>query len=777
MITRDQYRTLTLFFVLFFILTGISMNGQKKLYDPPVQVWKPIQDKVYLQDSGIRIKTDKSVEAVASFKGNSFAVMDGKLYTIEGNKLHPAKDALPGINRLMEEGGKLWALTGNGLYLFKDEKWKRFDDRDYVDMCMHMGVLHAATMEDIYKLSDGKFVNIKPEGGYNTSDITMIMEDGSQVHADPVRLGPIKRIESYSNTLYVLRPGQLVLLDNTFVNTDFIDWGIWPSKDMRDMLSYGSKLFVSTERGLGMLRGASLFILKGEDGLPYENTTVLKKGFDNDIWIGTTKGAIRMLDGEWQYFAADHWLPGNNVHDIAVGKDEVIVATDAGIGIIKYEPFTLRKKVDYYEQMINDWGFKRMGFIHILYKKDGKWIREISDNDGGHTAPYLAAMSFKYAVTGDEEARREAVDAFKAMLWLERITPIDGYVARAIYSPDGDEDKMSLHGSGGLPAKWHKTKDGKWYWKGDTSSDEIIAHFFSVTIFYELAAEGKDKEMAREHIQRIASYIMDNGWMLIGMDGKPTRWGRWNPEYLLRPYGYQDRGVNGLEALAFMRAAYSVTGDKKYEEGYQQLVKWGYRHNTIRQKNTFPPADIAPWDDDLAYQAYYTLMRYIKDPVDLSAYMRSIARTWEVKRIEHYPLFNFGYGAISGNDCEQDQSAKFLRDYQLDCILYNYRNSYRDDLYIPKGYRSYETGTRPLSPRETQVSRSSRTFMTYDGGSNGNVVREPTDFILFYWMGRYHGMIGAPETTDVKLTSVKPLKKGEHFGAEPYNGPKRPKLY
>ncbi len=484
-----------------------------------------------------------------------------------------------------------------------------------------------------------------------------------------------------------------------------------------------------------------------------------------------------MLDGEWQYFAADHWLPGNNVHDIAVGKDEVIVVTDAGIGIIKYEPFTLRKKVDHYEQMINTWGFKRLGFIHTLYKKDGKWIREISDNDGGHTAPYLAAMSFKYAVTGDEEARREAVDAFKAMLWLERITPIDGYVARAIYSPVGDEDKMSLHGSGGLPAKWHKTKDGKWYWKGDTSSDEIIAHFFSVTIFYELAAEGKDKEMAREHIQRIASYIMDNGWMLIGMDGKPTRWGRWNPEYLLRPYGYHDRGVNGLEALAFMRAAYSVTGDKKYEEGYQQLVKWGYRENTIRQKNTFPPADIAPWDDDLAYQAYYTLMRYIKDPVDLSAYMRSLARTWEVKRIEHYPLYNFGYGAISGNDCEQEQSAKFLRDYQLDCILYNYRNSYRDDLFIPKGYRSYETGTRPLSPRETEVSRSSRTFMTYDGGSNGNVVREPTDFILFYWLGRYHGLIGAPGTTDVKLTSVKPPKKGEHFGAEPYNGPKRPKLY
>lgn len=29
-------------------------------------------------------------------------------------------------------------------------------------------------------------------------------------------------------------------------------------------------------------------------------------------------------------------------------------------------------------------------------------------------------MSFKYAVTGDKKARAEAVEAFKAMLWLEK---------------------------------------------------------------------------------------------------------------------------------------------------------------------------------------------------------------------------------------------------------------------------------------------------------------------------------------------------------------------
>jgi hypothetical protein len=41
-----------------------------------------------------------------------------------------------------------------------------------------------------------------------------------------------------------------------------------------------------------------------------------------------------------------------------------------------------------------------------------------------------------------------------------------------------------------------------------------------------------------------------------------------------------------------------------------------------------------------------------------------------------------------------------------------------------------------------------------DGGSGGNVVREPTEFVRDYWMGRYHGFIQAPVTTDADLTSV-----------------------
>jgi hypothetical protein len=54
-----------------------------------------------------------------------------------------------------------------------------------------------------------------------------------------------------------------------------------------------------------------------------------------------------------------------------------------------------------------------------------------------------------------------------------------------------------MHGSGGYPAEWHDTADGKFEWKGDTSSDELCSHFYAISLFLELAAQGG--EIAPRH--------------------------------------------------------------------------------------------------------------------------------------------------------------------------------------------------------------------------------------------------------------------------------------
>ena len=141
--------------------------------------------------------------------------------------------------------------------------------------------------------------------------------------------------------------------------------------------------------------------------------------------------------------------------------------------------------------------------------------------------------------------------------------------------------------------------------------------------------------------------------------------------------------------------------------------------------------------------------------------------------MEKIPWFNFVYGANTGNDCEIEQSVKHLQAWTLDCVEHNFRNSHRDDLFVQPGYTSYEGGLKAISPRESSVMRGSRRAIVLDGGAGGRRVMEPTGFLRDYWMGRYHGFITAPDTSDPELTGVNP-RSGKYYGAEPYNGPSRP---
>jgi len=763
-----------LFAIVVLTATSISAFSQK-LYDNPDHLWKPQKDEVYLQEVSTKIPTEKPVLSVAHNGERFYALMDSEIYTLDNDELKKMGQTPAGANKMETLNGKVWLMASSGFYRMDGNNWKKLTNDQIVDLTLHGGKIMAATREEIFAIKDDQLISTRPEDGYYNNHLSLMKEDGTQVHLEPVRLGPIDQLESFAGMLMLLRGSEIASFDGKKVDRDYVDWGHLPSAEAGEMMRIGSRVFITTDKGLGVLRGAALTSLKGKDGLPYENTTCLATGFDDDLWIGTTRGAIRMLDNEWQYFGAQNWIPGDHVNDIVVMDHQVVIATDKGIGLITYEPFTLQKKADYYEHYMDEWGMKRAGYISTLRWQDGEWIRLISDNDGGHLATYLAAMSYKYAVTNDPKDRGEALKAFKAMLWLERITPIDGFIARAVWT-EADKDEPEKTGSGGWPAKWYKSKDGNWMWKGDTSSDEVIAHFYAMSIFHDLVARGKEKDAARDHIAKMATNIMENDWRLIDVDGETTRWGRWYPEYLLRDYGYVDKGINGLEALAFMQAAYRVTGDQKFKEGLAQLVKWRYPQHTIRQKHVFPPQNVAPWDDRHAFRAYYTLIRNTQEPELKALFLRSLERTYEIKRIERTPWYNYTYGVITGNDCEEEESIKSLREWPLDCKRYSYHNSHRDDLFVPAGYVSYEKGRPVISPRERPVKKGVGGANEYDGGGDGRVVVEPVLFLREYWMGRYHGLIEAPEATEESLISVD-RSKIKVKGAKPFDGPTIPKLF
>ncbi len=735
-----------------FCLTAAKAAGAAWSAARPA-LWQPIVDRVYLQETGRIISTDRALTAVAELSGAAYVGDAQGVWRVDADSLIRSPGPKGPVTRLRVIDQSLWAVAANGLWRYDHKVWIRVTEEAVIDLCRHNGRLLAVSAKKVLILDNGKLRIFARAGA-----------------AD------LQGVASYAGAVYVHDGKEIGLLDQgKILTTEVADWGALPAGcEVRDIMTFGSRLCVATNRGLALLRGMTWHQVHGEDGLCCENTLCLAQGFDHDLWIGTRRGAIRNLNGEYQFFSAARWIPDEKVNAIACGEKTVYLATDAGLGIIAYEPFTLAKKAAYYERWLEEWGMKRLGFIHQLFMVDGQWQREVSDNDVGYSSHYLAAKCFEYAVTKDLRARAEAVEMMKSVKWSEEITPIDGFPARSIYAV-GEPTIKAMHGSGGLPAEWHITADSVWEWKGDTSSDEIDAHVYETTIFLSLVANDKEREWVVDHLRRVIGHIVDNGFILRDVDGEPTRWARWDPAYLQTPYGYYARGLNGLELFNYLTAALHFTGDEKFAAAKRVHLAQGYLKDILRQKLTFPPSSYTHFDDRLAFYSYYPLIQFETDEELKALWLRSLERSWEVKRIEAAPWFNFIYGSLTGNDCELDRAVAHLREWPLDLRRHSYTNSHRDDLYLPRGYSEYSERVKPLSPRETEPNRWDGDFMRLDGIYGGKVIADPGGWLDAYWMGRYYGMITSPQTDDPSLLTVE--RRGLQLGAKPYAGPERPKLF
>ena len=105
---------------------------------------------------------------------------------------------------------------------------------------------------------------------------------------------------------------------------------------------------------------------------------------------------------------------------------------------------------------------------------------------------------------------------------LEEITGNPGFPARSFVSTN----EPRPHGG-----RWHPTPDGRWLWKGDTSSDELVGHYFGYGLYFDLVADEKEKQVIKAVVSRVTDHLIRHDYDLIDLDGQPTRWGQWSERY------------------------------------------------------------------------------------------------------------------------------------------------------------------------------------------------------------------------------------------------------
>jgi len=460
------------------------------------------------------------------------------------------------------------------------------------------------------------------------------------------------------------------------------------------------------------------------------------------IWFGTAMGAFCIRrDGQIDYYASKRWLIDDEVVDISKGPDgSVLILSRQGLSIICFKEMTLEAKASHFTGLTR----KR----HIRYGlNSGLAIPEAGDlatgmlvdedNDGLWTAMYLAGELFRYAVTRSDEALQNCYESFEAMERLTQINPIGGFPSRS-FERSGHQMADKQH--------WHQTEDARWVWKGTTSSDEIVGHFFAYTLFAELAPDEKWRSRAVALIDSIMDHIVRNDWYLIDYDGKPTQWGRWHPDYVNQfPRQVGDRRLNSVEIISFLQAAYHFTRKEVYKQkAFELLDKYGYLDNITTPVATFSrvPGIIltTEWnhsDDELAFLSYWNLYRYAFSEKLRRQYREAIKDHWQIERPEKNPLWNFIYAGTGAKDFDLEEAVWTLREFPLDTISWTIRNSHRKDLTLLEPNFRQQTTTNVLPPDERPMSKHNANSFSLDGGDNGQYEFSGDIYLLPYWMGRY----------------------------------------
>ena len=398
------------------------------------------------------------------------------------------------------------------------------------------------------------------------------------------------------------------------------------------------------------------------------------------------------------------------------------------------------------------------GQCHLKIAGDtSSWMPEDDDNDGEYTGNYLTMESFRYATTKDPEARIKAAKAFGFLKELQVITG-GGYFARSIVPiswaariHDANRKYSSIEKAEELvkdprvkpvETRWRKSKDGKWLWKGDASSDEWCGHFMGYYFYYELAADETEKKKVRTHVATIVDHLLDNNLNMMDTDGTHTRWSVWSPDDLNRnPEWKPDQYQNSMEILAFLKLAYYMTGDQKYQDKYLHLIKKEHYLDNMDKIPEQNPAWFIYYDLTMQAYLYPILLHCEKDPQLLKFYEQHIDRLMEGRRIDKNPLFNFLYSYARNKITELEASVDFLTDTPLDLINWTVDHTKREDVKIVRHPVLDDVQTDLLPPPDERavVRWDKNPWAAIEGVPDTE--KEPVFWLLPYWMGRYMKVI------------------------------------
>ncbi len=336
------------------------------------------------------------------------------------------------------------------------------------------------------------------------------------------------------------------------------------------------------------------------------------------------------------------------------------------------------------------------------------------------TGHYIAAESFRYAVTRSAEAHKNIMDALQGIRMLLDVTGTD-VLARCAFPENspyanwitGEESHNGVHT--GL-------FDGKKYiWIGNTSRDQYIGVFFGLTAAWNLTDSQDVHDAAAWLTTRLLDRLQSDHWLIRMPDGTvvTTFAGRADQQLALLKLGRRVNGkfANAYKSLStFSSAAAIAPIALEVTDPYNSYFKFNLDHITFWDLLT---SGDSFWVR-ISYQRAFDILRNTTDD-------------------HQNAFFNLIDRAINGPDNpKRDADARAFLDLWLQRPD---RNPYTD---VTGQYaQCYDHACQPIpvDKRPTTDFTWQRSPFQFAGGGDGTIEGAGLDYILPYWMGRYYGVV------------------------------------
>ncbi len=512
-------------------------------------------------------------------------------------------------------------------------------------------------------------------------------------------------------------------------------------------------LWIATPAGLSSRDSEGNWTaIRGRQGLPWEELTSIAIDAQDRIWVGSTRGLIQYRpysEGrQWYYRAGRRYLPLDYVNGVRIAPDGTTVqALAAAWTAIREEPRTLHGKA---EHMLAELLERKMRlgmpspprYDDAYTQTNPVWGPQPSD--GLWTSYHIASMAMAYALTGEERYKAAAKESMEAMYLLQNVTGVTGLVARTVVTADDPYVEKAKQQD-----NWHETADGKYWWRDDVSSDQIDGHYFAFYMYYEHIAKNDPAEKARlvKQLRQVTDYIVDNNYQILDWDGERTMWGWWDPVSLNDEHiHYLESGIYSLMMLSFLKTTHYITEDQKYEDLYVDLIQnHHYLDNLLLTKKLWPD-EMNHSDDQLAAICFYPFLQLAEDPTVRNALHRALRRYALIERDERNSLIAMVYASVDPEDADVEGAVQTLREMPQDRRNWKQDNSHRADvMFDPRpSVRGNDILLQLLPADERLFERWNQDPYRADNGGDGKSDGAGVDYMLAYWLGRYHGVIAAP---------------------------------